>query len=58
MLGLMMLADLVGMVLATPIMRIVRLAPLQIIGWVFAVLQAGMAVQAILNALERLRVVP
>jgi len=56
MLGFMMLADLAGMLLATPIMKIVRLAPLQITGWVFAVLQAGMAVQAILNALERLRV--
>jgi multiple antibiotic resistance protein len=58
MLGLMMLADLAGMLLATPIMKIVRLAPLQVTGWVFAVLQAGMAVQAILNALERLKVVP
>ena len=58
MLGLMMLADLAGMLLATPIMKIVRLAPLQITGWVFAVLQAGMAVQAILNALERLHFVP
>jgi multiple antibiotic resistance protein len=58
MIGFMMLADLVGMLLATPIMKIVRLAPLQIMGWVFAVLQAGMAVQAILNALQRLHVVP
>ncbi len=56
--GLMMLANLVGMLLAAPIMKIVRLAPLQITAWVFAVLQAGMAVQAILNALERLKVVP
>ena len=58
MVGFMMLADLAGMLLATPIMKIVRLAPLQIMGWVFAVLQAGMAVQAILNALQRLHVVP
>ena len=58
MLALMMLANLVGMVLAPSIMKIVRLAPLQITGWVFAVLQAGMAIQAILNALERLRIVP
>jgi multiple antibiotic resistance protein len=58
MLGLMMLANLAGMLLATPVMRIVRLAPLQITAWVFAVLQAGMAIQAILNALERLRIVP
>jgi multiple antibiotic resistance protein len=58
MLGLMMLANLAGMLLAAPVMRIVRLAPLQITAWVFAVLQAGMAIQAILNALERLRIVP
>jgi multiple antibiotic resistance protein len=58
MLALMMLANLASMLLATPIMKIVRLAPLQITGWVFAVLQAGMAVQAILNALERMRIVP
>ena len=58
MLGLMMLANLAGMILATPVMKIVRLAPLQITGWVFAVLQAGMAIQAILNALQRLRIVP
>lgn len=58
MLGFMMLANLASMLLATPIMKIVRLAPLQITGWVFAVLQAGMAVQAVLNALERLRIVP
>ena len=58
MLGLMMLANLAGMILARPVMKIVRLAPLQITGWVFAVLQAGMAIQAILNALQRLRIVP
>lgn len=54
----MMLANLAGMLVATPIMKIVKLAPLQVTSWVFAVLQAGMAVQAILNALERMKVVP
>jgi multiple antibiotic resistance protein len=58
MLALMMLANLIGMVLASPIMRVTRLAVLQIVGWVFALLQAGLAVQAVLNALERLRIVP
>lgn len=58
MLGFMMLADLAGMMLATPIMKIVKLAPLQVTGWVFAVLQAAMAVQAILNALHRLQITP
>jgi multiple antibiotic resistance protein len=56
MLGFMMLANLAGMVLAAPIMKVVQLAPLQITGWVFAVLQAAMAVQAILNALNRLHI--
>lgn len=58
MLVFMMLANLAGMLLATPIMKTVRLAPLQVTSWIFAVLQAGMATQAILNALERLHVVP
>ncbi len=58
MLGLMMLANLLGMILAPPIMKFVRLAPLQITAWIFAVLQAGMAVQIILNALHRLQIVP
>src|SRR3569833_1943 len=58
MLGFMMLANLAGMMLAAPIMKIVRLAPLQITGWVFAVLQAAMAAQAILNAFHRLHIVP
>lgn len=54
----MMLANLVSMLLATRIMKIVGLAPLQVTGWVFYVLQAGMAVQAILNALARLHIAP
>lgn len=56
--GLMMLANLASMLLATPIMKTVRLAPLQITSWVFYVLQAGMAVQVILNALVRLHIAP
>jgi multiple antibiotic resistance protein len=54
----MMLANLVSMLLAPRIMKIVGLAPLQVTGWVFYVLQAGMAVQAILNALARLHIAP
>lgn len=56
--GFMMLANLVSMLLAGRIMKIVGLAPLQVTGWVFYVLQAGMAVQAILNALARLHIAP
>ena len=58
MLGLMMLANLICMVLSAPIMRVTRLAVLQIVGWVLALLQAALAVQAVLNVLERLRIVP
>src|SRR6185312_7177753 len=56
--GVMMLANLVSMLLAARIMKFVGLAPLQVTSWVFYVLQAGMAVQAILNALARLHIAP
>jgi multiple antibiotic resistance protein len=56
MLGIVMLSNLVGMLLAKPIMTIVRPAILHIIGWIFCVLQAGLAVQAIINTLPRLHI--
>jgi multiple antibiotic resistance protein len=58
MLALMMLANLIGMLLAKPIMKVIRLTPLRVIGWIFAVLQAGLAVQAILNVAQRLHLAP
>ena len=58
MLLLMMLLNLVGMLLAAPIMRIVGLSLLQLVGWIFAVLQAALAVQAVLEALRRLQIIP
>jgi small neutral amino acid transporter SnatA (MarC family) len=57
-LSLMMLLNLGGMLLARPIMRAVGLPLLQITGWVFSVLQAGLAVQAVINALRALRALP
>ncbi len=58
MLLLMMLLNLVGMLLAEPIMRIVGLSLLQLVGWIFAVLQAALAVQAVLESLRRLQITP
>ena len=57
MLLLMMLLNLVGMLLAEPIMRIVGLSLLQLVGWIFAVLQAALAVQAVLESLRRLQII-
>lgn len=56
-LGVMLAANLVGMLLAGPIMRLIGLAPLQIVGWVFAVLQGGLAVQMVIDALRRLHII-
>ncbi len=55
---MMMILNLVGMLLAAPIMRIVGLSLLQLVGWIFAVLQAALAVQAVLEALRRLQIIP
>ena len=42
------------MVAAGPIMRVVGVPVLQVIGWVFSALQAGLAVQSIVNAVGQL----
>ena len=52
-----LVANLFAMLAARSIMRIVGLPLLQIIGWVFASLQAGLAVQAILVALKGLAII-
>lgn len=57
-LALMLVLNYVGMVLAGQVMRLVGLPILQVVGWIFAVLQAGLAVEAILGALRRLQIVP
>lgn len=49
-----MAANFVAMLFAGPIMRRVGVPVLQIVGWVFSALQAGLAVQAIINALRHL----
>lgn len=53
-----LVANLVAMLAARPIMRIVGLPLLQILGWVFASLQAGLAVQAIVTALQSMAIIP
>ena len=53
-----MAANFLAMLFAGPIMRLVGLPLLQIVGWVFSALQAGLAVQAILNSLRHYGAIP
>lgn len=58
-LGLLLLTmalNLGGMLVAAPVIRWAGVASLQIVGWIMAVLQAGLAVQVILGALRKLEV--
>ncbi len=52
-----LVSNLVAMLAARPIMKILGLPMLQIIGWVFASLQAGLAVQAIIGSLQRVAII-
>jgi small neutral amino acid transporter SnatA (MarC family) len=56
-LGIMAM-NFIAMILAGPIMRSLGVPILEIVGWVFSALQAGLAVQAIITALRRLHIVP
>jgi len=47
-----------GMFFARPFTRIVGLTTLQVVSWIFAVLQAGLAVEIILIALSHLGLIP
>jgi multiple antibiotic resistance protein len=49
-----MATDFLAMLFAGPIMRRIGVPVLQIIGWVFSALQAGLAVQILINALRQL----
>jgi multiple antibiotic resistance protein len=51
---LIMLLNLVGMLLARPIMAWVGGVTFQVLGWIFAVLQAGLAVDAVVTSLRNL----
>lgn len=50
----MMSLNLVAMLYARPVMRVVGLPVLQVIGWVFSALQAGLAVEVLIGAARRL----
>jgi multiple antibiotic resistance protein len=56
-LGVMAL-NFVAMIFAGPIMRVVGVPILQTVGWLLSALQAGLAVQIIIEALRRLHLVP
>lgn len=49
-----MAMNFVAMMCAAPIMRVVGVPVLQVVGWVFSALQAGLAIQAVINAVRQL----
>ena len=49
----MLVVDFVGMLLAGPIVRFVRITTLEIIGWLFAAMQAALAIEALLGGLAK-----
>jgi multiple antibiotic resistance protein len=51
---LIMLLNLVGMLLARPIIACVGIITFQVLGWIFAVLQASLAVDAVVTSLRNL----
>jgi multiple antibiotic resistance protein len=54
---LIMLLNLVGMLLVRPIIACVGIITFQVLGWIFAVLQAGLAVDAVVTSLRNLGLV-
>ena len=51
---LVMLLNLVGMLLARQIIARLGMVTFQVVGWIFAVLQAGLAVDAVVSSLRNL----
>jgi multiple antibiotic resistance protein len=51
---LVMLLNLIGMLLARRIIAVVGIITFQVVGWIFAVLQAGLAVDAVVTSLRNL----
>ena len=51
---LVMLLNLIGMLLARRIIAVVDIVTFQVVGWIFAVLQAGFAVDAVVTSLRNL----
>lgn len=54
---LIMFLNFLGMLLARKIMRWIGVATLQIIGWILAIMQAGLAIDTILAAFKRLGII-
>ena len=57
-LALMMLLNLVGMLFARSILAVIGLTAFRLVGWILSILQAGLAVQIVVNALRALKIVP
>lgn len=55
---LIMAMNLVGMLFARTILRVVGMGFFLILGWIFAVLQAGLGVEAVLISLRHMGVLP
>jgi small neutral amino acid transporter SnatA (MarC family) len=51
---LILLLNLAGMLLAKQIIARVGMITFQVLGWIFAVLQAGLAVDAVITSLRNL----
>jgi multiple antibiotic resistance protein len=51
---LVMLLNLIGMLLARQIIALVGIVAFQVVGWIFAVLQAGLAVDSVVTSLRNL----
>ena len=49
-----MVSNFAAMAAAGPIMRAIGLPVLQVVGWVFSALQAGLAVQIVIAAIRNL----
>lgn len=54
----MMLLNYVGMIFAQPIIKRLQISTLLMIGWVFAVMQAALAIQFIADGLRGFRIFP
>lgn len=57
-LALMMGLNLLGMLFARSILAFFGLTTFRLVAWILSVLQAGLAVQMVINALRALRIVP
>ena len=57
MLAFIMLMNFAGMWFAKPIVRAIGIPTFGLLGWIFSVLQAGLAVQAVVSAFRMMKVI-